>query len=298
VGTYSIKEVETLSGLKAHTLRIWEQRYQFIEPKRTETNIRYYTDDQLRLILNVSFLNNRGLKISKLSKLSADEIAAEIEKYNNKPSAYDYYIHGLQNAMLEFNKVEFEQIISACIHREGILNTFSEIIIPFLERIGIMWTTGVINPAQEHFVSNLIRKKIIVSIDGLNYASRPNAPKFILFLPEGEWHEIPLLLFQYILKSRGYDVLYMGASLPLVDLKSSIKFIKPDYLASVITLPIPEFTVSEYFNIINSSFPGLKSILSGMQTANMEDEPENGILVMKNFRSLLAWCDAQKIDTV
>ena len=252
MGRYTIKEVETLSGLKAHTLRIWEQRYNFIQPSRTETNIRYYTDDQLKYILNIAYLNQKGFKISKLSQLSDEEIAAEIEKFHNSTSPYDYYIHGLQSSMIEFDKVKFEKTISNCLLREGMLKTILHVIVPFLERIGIMWTTGIINPAQEHFVTNMIRKKIIVAIDGIQVSPTPHSKKFILFLNEGELHEIPLLIAQYILKSQGHDVLYMGASLPLKDLKNAVEYIKPHYLLSVVTVPIPEFTVKEYFSIITS----------------------------------------------
>lgn len=286
MGKYSIKEVETLSGLKAHTLRIWEQRYDFIQPLRTDTNIRYYTDEQLKHILNIAFLNHRGYKISKLTSLSISEINQEIEKFYQDNSPYDYFIHGLQEAMIEFDKPKFERILNSCLLKEGIMNTFFNVLIPFLDKIGLLWVTGIINPAQEHFVTNLIRKKIIVAIDGVSSSPKSGSKRFVLFLPEGEMHEIPLLIAQYMIKSQGHDVLYMGSSLPLVDLKSAIEFTKPDYILSVITVPIPEFTVREYFGIISSSFPGLQCIVCGAQTRNMNSVPSERILVMPSFNAL------------
>lgn len=254
MGKYSIKDIETLTGVQAHTIRIWEQRYGIIEPKRTDTNIRYYTDEQLKYVLNIAFLNKKGIKISKLASMNSEQINDEIEKLYNS-SDNNIYIHGLQSAMVDFDKHKFEKIFASCILKDGIIKTMTDVIIPFMQKIGAMWATGTINPAQEHFISNLIRKKLLVAIDGIIPETNPHSKKVILYLPEGEFHEIPLLMAYYILKLQHHDALYMGSSLPLIDLKSAINFVEPDIVLTMITVAMPDFTLDEYFNIISSSFP-------------------------------------------
>ncbi|MEX0883706.1 MAG: MerR family transcriptional regulator, partial [Cyclobacteriaceae bacterium] len=201
---YSIKDLEQLSGIKAHTLRIWEQRYKILKPKRTETNIRYYDDDDLKLILNVALLNDNGFKISKIAKLNMEDIKSEILKLTERSFKFDDQIHALIIAMVELDEERFEKIISTNILKIGFELTMINIIYPFLSKIGILWQTGSIHPGQEHFISNLVRQKLIVAIDGQMYTG--GGKKFLLFLPEGELHEISLLFSSYLLKSNGHKV--------------------------------------------------------------------------------------------
>jgi DNA-binding transcriptional MerR regulator len=286
MGKYSIKDIETLTGVQAHTIRIWEQRYGLIEPHRTDTNIRYYTDDQLKYILNIAFLNHKGMKISKLASMKHEDINNEIEKLYDTVNSEDANIHGLQSAMIDFNKVKFEKIFSNCILKHGVLKTMSDIIIPFMQKIGAMWVTGSVNPAQEHFITNLIRKKILVAIDGIIPEKNPNSKRFILYLPEGEFHEIPLLMAYYILKSQHHDALYMGASLPLIDLKSAINFVEPDIVLTMITIPMQDFTMDEYFNIICSSFKKQTIWASGNQINQLRQKQSN-LLKIVEFQDLI-----------
>ena len=262
MGKYSIKDIETLTGVQAHTIRIWEQRYGIIAPKRTDTNIRYYTDEQLKYVLNIAFLNKKGIKISKLALMNSEQINDEIEKlYETNDN--NIFIHGLQSAMVDFDKNKFEKIFASCILKDGLIKTMIDVIIPFMQKIGAMWSTGTINPAQEHFISNLIRKKILVAIDGIIPELNPKSKRIILYLPEGEFHEIPLLMAYYIIKSQHHDVLYMGSSLPLIDLKSAINFVEPEIVLTMITVAMPDFTLDEYFNIICTSFPNQTVWASG-----------------------------------
>ena len=163
---YSIKDLEQLSGIKAHTVRVWEQRYKLLNPKRTETNIRYYDDHDLKLILNVALLNDNGIKISKIAKMSVEEMKAEVLHLTERSFAYDDQIHSLVLAMIEFNEERFEKIIATNILKIGFEQTMLNVIYPFLSKIGILWQTGSIHPGQEHFISNLVRQKLIVAIDG------------------------------------------------------------------------------------------------------------------------------------
>lgn len=293
MGKYSIKDLEVLTGVQAHTIRIWEQRYGIIEPKRTDTNIRYYTDEQLKYVLNLAFLNNKGMKISKLASMSSNQISDEIEKLYLSDDSNNLYLHGLQSAMVDFDKTKFEKIFASCILKDGVLKTFSNVILPFLGRIGSMWTTGTVNPAQEHFITNLIRKKILVAIDGIVPEHNPNEKKIILYLPEGETHEISLLIAYYVFKSQHHNALYMGASLPMIDLKSAINFIEPDYLMTTITLPMQDFTMDEYLGILCSSFTKQKVWVAGSQVNNIHKSYPN-LLKLSSIEQMVSEVAALK----
>jgi hypothetical protein len=265
MGTYTIKEVETLSGIQAHTLRIWEQRYNFIVPERTDTNIRYYTDEQLKYILNVAYLNQRGFKISKLADLTHAQINKEIEEKLESPEGEEIYIHSLHSSMIDFDELKFEKVFALATQKLGFVNLFNRVILPFLDNLGMLWRIGTINPAQEHFISNLIRKKIFASIDAIHPIANTPKKKCILYLPEGEFHELPLLLSYYLLKRQHHQVIFMGTSLPLLDLKKAVEFVKPDYLVTMLTMPMPDMTIDEYLEMIYSSFSPCKLIVGGHQ---------------------------------
>lgn len=218
MGMYQIKDVEHLSGIKAHTLRIWEKRYNIIEPKRTKTNIRYYDDEDLKKILNVSLLNKNGYKISKIAGLPNNRLKNEILSLSQHSGNLEVQIGYLITAMIDFDKPTFEKIFSNSIINLGFQETILKVIYPFFKRIGILWLTGNIDPAQEHFISNIIRQKIIVAIDSLPEYPRNTAENFVLFLPDGQWHEMGLLLCSYLIKKNGHNDLYLGGSLPLESL--------------------------------------------------------------------------------
>ncbi|MEX2513969.1 MAG: MerR family transcriptional regulator [Cyclobacteriaceae bacterium] len=265
---YSIKDLEQLSGIKAHTLRIWEQRYKILKPKRTETNIRYYDDDDLKLILNVALLNDNGFKISKIAKLNTEDIKSEILKMTDRSFKYDDQIHSLIIAMVELNEEQFEKIISTNILKIGFELTMINIIYPFLSKIGILWQTGSIHPGQEHFISNLVRQKLIVAIDGQMYSN--GGKKFLLFLPEGELHEISLLFTSYLLKSNGHKVYYLGQNTPDEDLKAVYEFHRPDFILTVITTSPPAEFVQTYLNSLSNWFPESEILVSGYQVLGQD----------------------------
>ncbi len=232
---YSIKEIEHLSGLKAHTLRIWEQRYSIIKPRRTATNIRYYTDEDLKLILNISILNKNGYRIGKIAKMSPNDISEQVNSLSAPEVQNELNINALTTSMVEIDEERFEKIMSTCILQHGLENTMINIINPFLEKIGIMWMTGSINPAQEHFITNLIRQKIIVAIDGQYHTPKVHSKHFLLFLPEGEMHELNLLFLSYLLKLNDHKVTYLGSSVPLKDVLEVSEYVDPDYFFTICT---------------------------------------------------------------
>lgn len=230
MGRYSIKELEKLSGIKAHTIRIWEQRYNLIKPHRTSTNIRFYDDEQLKHLLNISLLIKNGHKISSISELNKSQISNKILSIytsNSIEHEQDDKVNALITAMIDLNEDVFDKIFSTSVIKLGFEETIVKLIYPFLEKVGIMWGINQINPAQEHFISCLIRQKIISATDGIiNHSQRKK--KYLLFLQEGEHHELGLLIANYILRNNGYKVYYLGQNVPSEDVLSIYKQIKPD----------------------------------------------------------------------
>jgi DNA-binding transcriptional MerR regulator len=196
MGKYSIKNLETLSGIKAHTIRIWEQRYGVITPDRTDTNIRTYCDTDLKKLLNIAMLNNSGLKISKISKLSDEDLSLEVQRIGESETEYPIQIDRLIVAMVDLDRSKFETILADCIETMGFEDTCINVLYPLLQKIGVMWLANSINPAQEHFISSLIIQKMYSAIDNL-YTEGPKGRKVIFFLREGELHEMGLLFFRY-----------------------------------------------------------------------------------------------------
>ena len=213
---FTIKDLENLSGIKAHTIRIWEQRYSFLRPGRTHSNIRYYSNDDLKTILNISILNKYGFKISHINKMSAADVQARVAGLNIAGAQEERVVNELIQKMVDLDTAGFEKIMEKQITANGIEKTIIKTIFPFFERIGILWQTGNINPAQEHLTTNIIRQKLIVGIDEAKPLIRVNK-SFLLFLPERELHELGLLLVYYLLKKRGVNVFYIGANVPLKD---------------------------------------------------------------------------------
>jgi DNA-binding transcriptional MerR regulator len=201
MGTYSIKELERLSGIKAHTIRIWENVIRSLLHSVLQPTFRLYTDEDLKRIINVSLLNNHGVKISKIARMSEPEIRSKILELNESKQDADLYIDQLVVAMVEMDEEGFEDIISELVRKFGLETCITGAIYPFLEKIGVLWQTGSITPAHEHFISNLIRQRLIFSIASLPVKSKRSI-KAILFLPEGELHELGLLFFHYIARSR------------------------------------------------------------------------------------------------
>ncbi|WP_439482128.1 MerR family transcriptional regulator [Cyclobacterium plantarum] len=284
MSNYSIKDLEQLSGIKAHTLRVWEQRYNLLKPKRTDTNIRFYDDEDLKLILNVALLNDNGYKISKIAGMTLENMKSEILKLTERSFAYDDQIHSLIITMVELDEERFEKIISTNILKIGFELTMLHIIYPFLSKIGILWQTGSIHPGQEHFISNLVRQKLIVAIDGQMYTG--GGKKFLLFLPEGELHEISLLFSCYLLKSSGHKVIYLGQNTPDEDLNSVYNAHKPDYLVTVITTSPSGEAVQKYLNSLSERFAASEILISGYQIIGQDLNIPANVHVMQYLKDI------------
>ncbi|GAB4026132.1 MerR family transcriptional regulator [Spirosoma koreense] len=280
MSSYSIKDLEQLSGIKAHTLRIWEQRYDIIAPRRTDTNIRTYDDHDLKLVLNISLLKDHGYKISEIARLTPEDMSEEVLKISAKPLNYTDQIQALTLAMIDMNEERFEQIVSTNVAQFGFETTIVSIIYPFLSRIGVLWLTGSIGSAQEHFITNLIRQKLISAIDSQAAKPGPNSKTFVLFLPEGEFHEINLLFAHFVLRARSNKVIYLGQSLPFDELVFVYKKCRPDYIFTALTTVPANHEVQPYVNRLAKTFPEAHLLLTGYQVIGQDIIiPDNAMII-------------------
>lgn len=283
LGYFSIKDIEAVTGIKGHTLRIWEQRYGIVIPKRTDTNIRYYDDNDLKKLLNISLLNNHGIKISEIAKMQTDELNKEVLRLSNSQSAHEAQIKAFISAMLEFNEIAFNQQLSACFIQFGIEYTLLNIIFPLLNEIGILWQIGSIQPSHEHFVTNIIKQKLYVAIDGQIGRMHLNAKRFLLFLPENEKHSIGLLFANYLIRSRGHEVLYLGQEVPLNDLKDAFKHENPDYILTLMSYSQPQLDKNEFVNFLKTNWPQSTLLLTGSQFLMANIEQSEKVQLIQNF---------------
>jgi len=277
---YSIKELENLSGIKAHTLRIWEKRYNIITPHRTETNIRYYQDADLKQLLNIAILNRHGMKISEIAHLSKEQLNEKVINIAHETSSIESQIENLIIAMIDLDESKFDQVLSRFIMHEGFEKTVIKVIFPFFEKIGLLWQTGNINPAHEHFVSNLFRQKLMVAIDNLVISDKQLAKKFILFLPEGEYHELGLLFYNYLIKRNGHLVYYLGSSVPFGDIIETSKIVRPDYLFTAMVSSLQGDSSTEFMKKLSQAFPFQSIFITGRYVKDhLQAVPSNVIKI-------------------
>lgn len=267
--SFTIKDLSNLSGIKAHTLRIWEQRYSFLKPSRSFTNIRYYSNEELKTILNIALLNKYGFKISHIDKMSAAEMNEKILLLPQAEAREEKTINELINYMISMDMDAFAAEIDSYVNAKGLEKMIMNVIFPFLEKIGILWMTNHINPAQEHLVSNMLRQKLIAGIDHLKPAPAA-AKKVVLFLPEGEHHEMGLLFIHFLLRRKGINVFYMGADLPLQDLVYVAKRKTPDYIYCHLTSIAPNFRFDRFLVEIQQQLKPIPIIISGKITHSYE----------------------------
>lgn len=264
MGIYSIKELEKLSGIKAHTIRIWEKRYGIVQPQRTTTNIRFYSDEDLKKIINVSLLNGSGIKISVIADMTDDQLLSKVIELSERNHQKEVHIDRLVTAMIDLSEDSFEQELTLLEKKFGFESTMTELVYPFLEKIGVLWQTGNITPAHEHFISNLIRQKVIVGIAALPLPK--NATKrVVLFLPEHELHEIGLLFYHYVARKYGCMTYYLGQSVPHEDLKKVYEIHRPQFMITIFTsVPAPQ-SLNLYLSQLAEDFPMCKLLVSGMR---------------------------------
>ena len=253
---YSIKDLERISGVKAHTIRIWEKRYGIVEPKRTDSNIRFYCDMDVKKLMNVSILLHHGYKISRLASLDPQELSKKVLEVSMISNGHDSQIENLVVAMIEMDESRFEKILNMSIMKEGFENTVFNVLYPFFERIGVLWQAGSINPAHEHFITNLVKQKIYVAIDSIPVPTGNDTKKFLLFLPEWELHDLGLLVYDYLVKSRGFKVIYLGQNVPEDDVYSVTDFLQPDYFLVAFANAVDMDNLEAYIKRLAARYPG------------------------------------------
>jgi len=286
MNSFTIKDLESLSGIKAHTIRIWEQRYSFLKPQRTDTNIRVYSCDELKTLLNVSLLNKYGFKISHIDKMNDDEISQKLVSLTDAQAQQEKMVNDLIGNMIDMEVDQLEGSLDKYIRAKGIERTIHHLIFPFLERIGILWQTNHINPAQEHLVTNVIRQKLIVGIENASPLIVTNKT-ILLFLPEGEHHELGLLYMYYLLKGKGARVLYLGANVPGKDVVYVAQTKRPHYLYSHITCVPGNLKIEKYLNHLREQVPNISFIVSGQLAQNQQKHLSNGIQLKRSMSEVL-----------
>ncbi|MEZ4938025.1 MAG: MerR family transcriptional regulator [Crocinitomicaceae bacterium] len=287
MGLYKIKDLEQLSGIKAHTIRIWEKRYNLISPERTDTNIRLYTDKDLRNLLMVAILNKNGYKISRIVEMdNSDRVKLLEDELIHQPendSVFDLLIL----AMIELDEHKFSTELEQLFDKYGVLDTFVKYLFPFVERIGIMWKVGSITPVQEHFITNLIRQKLISRIDKLPIP-KGNPRRILVYLPEHELHEISILLYNYILRSTGKYTYYLGQSVPFEDLIRAIDKLKPDAIVTSFITGISKPKLTHYFkNLQNRPKHKAPIYAGGYQIESNKEDLPTGIKLIQSTGILL-----------
>lgn len=278
---YKIKDLESLTGIKAHTIRMWEKRYSLLEPCRTDTNVRTYSDEDLQTILLVSVLVNSGLKISFIAEMTPEERSSRVQKLYNK-SLENSSVEQLVLSLLRLDETLFNSVFDDLVKEKGMEVAFSHYVIPFLDKIGIMWLVGTINPAQEHFVAHLIRQKIIASIDKVRMKVENPERRAVLYLPEHEWHELGLLFYHYILKEEGWKVFYLGQSVPLDALEAIVKQIQPDFLVTSWVVNADDNALDEHVRKVREFYSGVLAI-GGKQVM---EKGKKDFLVIQNHEDL------------
>ncbi|MDQ6901626.1 MAG: MerR family transcriptional regulator [Bacteroidota bacterium] len=264
---FTIKDVENLSGIKAHTIRIWEKRYSFLKPKRSDTNIRHYSSEELRVILNIALLNKYGYKISHIDQMTEELMLDSVLSITDPEAKANVTVNELLQCMIDFDAEKFEIILNKSIATKGIEETITKIILAFLDKVGILWLTKHINPVHERLVSNIIRQKLISGIDSLP-TKKVSPTSVCLFLPQGEFHEISLLFVSYLLKKKGITVIYLGANIPLEELKTVASLKNPSYLYTHLTTAGQNFSFDKFLSILHKDFRNVPIIISGRLAAN------------------------------
>lgn len=284
---FTIRDIESIIGIKAHTIRIWEKRYSILKPNRTETNIRYYSDEDLKLLLNVAMLNREGERISTLARLSHAELNEKVMEYASRTDKNDLHIQALISATINLDEKAFEKIFEAQIKRFGLKYTIAEIIFPLMKKIGELWMSGTIHPAYEHFISNLIRNKLIVATADATPLHPKIKRRYLLFLPENEHHELGLLFANYLIRSHGHESLFIGQGTPVAELEMILDKFKPDFVFSSFTMRRHHISLSAFAETLHQKFPQARLIFTGSHAIEQRAQLPGYIHVIQSVNDFL-----------
>ena len=292
--SFSIRDMENLSGIKAHTIRIWEKRYNLFSPERTDTNIRTYNLESLQKLLNVTLLYNNGYKISKIAKLGEEKIPSLVNEIIAQKSEKSHALNSLKLAMLNFDQSLFLKTYNNLMEDKSFTQIFNEVFIPLLNELGLLWQTNTISPAHEHFISNLIKQKIYIHTEKLQMEAPTNKDEvYVLFLPENEIHELGLLYINYQLALQGYKTIYLGQTMPIESLEDLLKYYSNIRFVSYFTVSPTKDEIENYFErfqeVLTKS-PGSKLFVLGHQIQEFGEEKLLGPI--KTFKSINQFIDS------
>jgi DNA-binding transcriptional MerR regulator len=264
---FSISDLQRFSGIQPQTIRMWEKRYNALQPIRSEGNTRYYNDDQLKRLLNIVSLNHAGLKISRICKLSNDEIhqilQSEIHKTTSDDKRVEYFISQLIHYALDYDGYTIDKLLSECIELFGIQTTYKRIIYPLLIRVGLMWCQDSICPAQEHFLSGFIRQKLYTAINNIAASAGNVNPTWLLFLPEDESHDIGLLVAHYLLRNGNQRIIYLGANVPFESIQEVMQHQRIEHMLFFFIRVRPVSEAEQYLQRLRNNFPNVSIYFSG-----------------------------------
>jgi len=290
--SYQITELEHLTGIKAHTIRIWEKRYNLIEPNRTSTNYRRYNDEHVKKLLNVSTLLSNGYKISKIAALSEKDLHGKILESQsgiNIDATCTGFINNMLKAMISFDEQAFEKTYATVIEKFGLFDGMVNVFTPLLNKIDMLWAINDVSTAQEHFASCLIKRKIIAATDLLSL-SKVKKKKFLLLLVPGEMHDISLLFANYVIRSKGYETIYLGQDVPYENISLVIKQTKPNYVLTYFTLPQDakevyhdlkkNMQLSDHTRLLVSGNTAITDLLKNKLTAEVIRQPQDLLMYL------------------
>lgn len=287
---YSIKDIEKLSGVKSHTLRVWEKRYGIIKPKRTATNIRYYLDEDVQKILNIALLKKKGFRISVISKMTKEELRSKVAELTEVDTQFEDQVDGLILSMLDLDESKFSRIINHNVSQRGFEEAMEVVIYPLLDKLSMMWIAGSVKSVHETFVSNIIRRKMIVSIDQLT-PEIERSERVLTYLPEGETHELTLLYLHYVLKKNGFKVLNLGGHIPLIDLLEAQYIFKPNYIFTIFNDSFSEAPLQPYIDQLSRNMEDTKIIISGYQTIKQKLSLPSAVTVLQSLKEIKSYLD-------
>ena len=287
---FSIKDLENLSGIKAHTIRIWEKRYNILQPMRTDTNIRFYDLASLQKLLNITLLHNYGYKISKISKLPEDKIPMLVREIVSEKSAKSHAINAFKMSMMNFDQTLFVNTYNTLLSEKSFREIFYDVFIPLIQEIGYLWQTDTISPAHEHFISYLIKQKLLINTEKVQVLEPTRTEKvFVLYLPMNEIHELGLMYLNYEIILQGYKTIYLGESVPIESLKDIKKFFdKVTYIAYMTVKPEKE-ELNDYLNELKSVvLDGTEDELwcIGRMTENIHKQKHSDIKIFQSIQDL------------
>lgn len=286
MGRYTLHLLEKLTGIPGATIRVWERRYKIISPKRTRTNRRWYNDEDLKRLINISVLYQNGIKISKIAQYSVSELEEKARLLISGSGLPDAYIKSLTTAMLSFNGNAVNEVLLRSIISNGFEDTFSNVVFPFLRRVGIMWHTGSAGAGAEHFITNIFRGKLISATDSLPQTNNPEIKRVIMFLPENELHELGLLFYAYLIRKMGHEILYLGQTTPIHALNDVNEKWTSDILVTGTLSGLSAYTPDEYLKDLSSIFKTQKILVSGSLADNADITRDRNIFPVRSADDL------------